>query len=124
MPSRSSPTTPSSVRRRVLRVRRTEAYLDGHLEPNDIRAGERGRLHGYIEKATDNLVGVTWRNDEVQHYTGSGLNDLQMPEKWSYAGYTLQHPQRGEPALVSHRPPQQLQLHLHGRPRRQHSATW
>ena len=56
---------------------------------DDIVAGKRGRA-GYIEKVTDNLVGITWRNDEVQFYTGNGFNGLQMPERWSYPGYIFQ----------------------------------
>lgn len=52
---------------------------------DDIRAGKRGRP-GYIEKLSDNLVGITWSNDEVQWYRGNGYNGTELPEKWSYPG--------------------------------------
>ena len=55
----------------------------------DIRAGKRGSP-GFIEKLSDNLVGITWQNDEVQYYTGNGTNGLQMPERWSYPGFIWQ----------------------------------
>ena len=56
---------------------------------DDIGAGKRGDA-GFIQKLSDNLVGITWVNDEVQFYTGDGTNGLQMPERWSYPGFIWQ----------------------------------
>lgn len=44
---------------------------------------------GYIEKLRDNLVGLTWQNDEVKFYTG-GSGGYQMPEIWGFPGYVNQ----------------------------------
>ena len=56
---------------------------------SDIKAGKRGSP-GYIHKLSANLVGITWANDEVKFYEGSGTNGLLMPEKWGFPGYIWQ----------------------------------
>lgn len=66
---------------------RTETDIS---ERNDIAAGKRGRP-GRIEKLSANLVGITWENDEVRYYRGSGTNGLPIPERWSYPGYISQN---------------------------------
>ena len=38
---------------------------------------------GYIHKLSDNLIGITWQNDEVHHYDG-GLGGA--PESWQIPG--------------------------------------
>jgi len=45
----------------------------------------RGRA-GYMEKLYDNLVTLTWQNDEVKFYLG-GTDGLQTPEIWGFPGY-------------------------------------
>jgi hypothetical protein len=49
---------------------------------------DRGRLGspGYIEKLSDNLIGITWENDEVQDYTGDGYSGTKLPLSWRYPG--------------------------------------
>ena len=64
---------------------RTEIDID---DRSDIDAGRLGRP-GYIEKLSNNLVGITWRNDEVQYYTG-GNDGFAIPEIWSFPGYIWQ----------------------------------
>lgn len=61
---------------------RTQVDIDSS---GQIVAGRRGRP-GHIEKLTPNLVGITWANDEVQYYLGSGKNGLVMPETWAFPG--------------------------------------
>lgn len=42
---------------------------------------------GFIEKLSPNLVGITWKNDEVQYF----VNDpFSIPEIWSFPGYIWQ----------------------------------
>ncbi len=53
-----------------------------------IDAGKLGRP-GYIEKLSDNLVGITWKNDEVQYFTGGALG-ISLPEIWQFPGYIWQ----------------------------------
>ncbi len=65
---------------------RTSVDIDSAAE---IKAGKRGDP-GYIHKLSPNLVGITWRNDEVVDYTGSGTNGLQVPEKWEFPGFIWQ----------------------------------
>jgi len=65
---------------------RTEIDIDSSP---DIIPAPRGSP-GYIEKLSDNLVGITWKNDEVQYYIGDGLSGLKMPEIWSFPGYIWQ----------------------------------
>ncbi len=62
---------------------RTRVDIDSR---SDIRPGRLGRL-GYIEKLSNNLVGITFRNDEVAVYTGSGFNGLGVPERWEFPGW-------------------------------------
>lgn len=56
---------------------------------DDIKAGRLGSP-GFIHKLSDNLVGITWQNDEVKFYKGSGYSGLLMPEKWGFPGYIWQ----------------------------------
>jgi len=44
---------------------------------------------GYIEKLADNLVAITWQNDEVKFYSG-GSGGYQTPEIWGFPGYVNQ----------------------------------
>ena len=60
----------------------------------DIVAGKVGDP-GYISKLSSNLVGITWKNDEVQYYTGLGYGGLELPEKWSFPGYIHQDTYNG-----------------------------
>ncbi len=62
---------------------RTSVDIDDRA---DIRPGKRGSL-GHIHKLSDNLVGITFLNDEVAVYTGSGFNGLGMPERWEFPGW-------------------------------------
>jgi hypothetical protein len=62
---------------------RTRVDIDSR---SDIRAGRLGRL-GYIEKLSSNLVGITFRNDEVSDYTGNGFNGIAIPERWEFPGW-------------------------------------
>lgn len=41
---------------------------------------------GNIQKLSNNLVGITWQNDEVQFYGGSA-NGSQLPQNWGYPGF-------------------------------------
>ncbi len=54
-------------------------------QPGRTPASYRG-TPGYIEKLSDNLVALTWQNDEVKYYTG-GDNGKQFPEIWGFPGY-------------------------------------
>jgi hypothetical protein len=51
-------------------------------------ASVRG-VPGYIHKLSDNLVGITWQNDEVKYFTG-GSTGYQVPEIWGFPGYVNQ----------------------------------
>lgn len=53
-------------------------------QPGITNANVKGKP-GYIQKLTNNLVAITWQNDEVQYYTG-GL----LPEIWGWPGYINQ----------------------------------
>lgn len=54
---------------------------------SDIRPGKLGDP-GYIHKLTDNLIGITWRNDEVQWMVGNGFSaGTEVPEMWGFPGY-------------------------------------
>lgn len=64
---------------------RTDIDIDDRA---DIKAGKLGRP-GYIEKLSGNLVGITWKNDEVQYYIG-GNDGYALPEIWSFPGYIWQ----------------------------------
>ena len=44
---------------------------------------------GWVEKLTENLVTLTWQNDEVQYYSGGSSGD-QTPEVWGFPGYVNQ----------------------------------
>jgi len=69
----------------------------------DINAGKRGSP-GFIHKLSDNLVGITWANDEVQFYVGDGFNGLMMPEKWGWPGFIWQDTASGtvSPLRIDH----------------------
>ena len=54
----------------------------------EVDEGKLGRP-GYIEKLSDNLVGITWKNDEVQYFTGGALG-ISLPEIWQFPGYIWQ----------------------------------
>jgi hypothetical protein len=58
-----------------------------------IGSPERGRLGeaGYIEKLSNNLVGITFLNDEVYVYKGSdGAAPVLVPERWDFPGFIFQ----------------------------------
>jgi hypothetical protein len=57
------------------------AFAQAGRTPDSIR-GEPGQ----IEKLNDNLVGITWQNDEVKFYLG-GNDGFQTPEIWGFPGY-------------------------------------
>jgi len=42
---------------------------------------------GKIEKHNNNLVTITWLNDEVQLYTGNNHKGMMVPQAWEYPGY-------------------------------------
>lgn len=44
---------------------------------------------GYVEKLTENLVVLTWQNDEVSYYSG-GSDGFQTPEVWGFPGFVNQ----------------------------------
>lgn len=75
---------------------RTSVDIDSASE---IKAGKRGS-RGNIQKLSANLVGITWRNDEVQYYTGNGFNGLQVPEKWEFPGFIWQSGGFSNPAKM------------------------
>ncbi len=54
-------------------------------QPGRTPSSYRGRP-GYIEKLADNLVVLTWQNDEVKYYTG-GDDGKRFPEIWGFPGY-------------------------------------
>lgn len=64
---------------------RTAVDIDSRAS---IKAAKLG-TKGYIEKLSDNLIGVTWSNDEVRPYEGSGTNGLAIPPRWLYPGYII-----------------------------------
>lgn len=55
---------------------------------SDIRAARLGTV-GNIHKLSNNLIGITWKNDEVQYYHG-GTTGLLLPEKWGFPGFIWQ----------------------------------
>ena len=76
---------------------RTNVDIDSR---SDIRPGRLGRL-GYIEKLSSNLVGITFRNDEVSDYTGNGFNGIAVPERWEFPGWIREDRTTGGNALKS-----------------------
>lgn len=64
---------------------RTAVDIDG---PGLVPKGDLG-TPGYIEKERDNLVTITWANDEVQFYKGGDIiktSSLSMPRIWRVPG--------------------------------------
>ncbi|MEM1410277.1 MAG: hypothetical protein AAGG79_05975 [Pseudomonadota bacterium] len=61
---------------------RTNVDIDksGHM-----RAAKLGKA-GYVEKLSNNLVGITFSNDEVYQFKGVGSSGLVMPESWAFPG--------------------------------------
>lgn len=57
---------------------------------------------GFIEKLSENLVGITWKNDEVQYYTGDGYDGLSLPEIFSFPGYVWQENTGGGASLFNY----------------------
>ncbi len=43
--------------------------------------------YGYIQKHNNNLVSISWLNDEVKLYTGDKYNGAMVPQAWEYPGY-------------------------------------
>ena len=70
---------------------RTNKNIDGL---GGLAKGKLGAA-GYIHKLGSNLVGISWENDEVRYYKGSGLNGLKVPEKWGWPGYISQKSTNG-----------------------------
>ncbi len=60
------------------------AFGQAGRTPANIKGGA-----GYIEKITNNLVTMTWQNDEVKFYTG-GANGFVLPELWGWPGFINQ----------------------------------
>lgn len=60
------------------------AFAQAGRTPDSIRG-----VPGYIHKLGDNLVGITWQNDEVKFFTG-GDTGYQVPEIWGFPGYVNQ----------------------------------
>lgn len=65
---------------------RTNKNIDGS---GGVAKGKLGSP-GYIHKLSNNLVGITWKNDEVQYYKGIGTSGLTVPEKWGWPGFIFQ----------------------------------
>lgn len=63
-------------------AKRTAIDISGRF---DVKAGRKGDK-GYIQKLSDNLVGITWSNDEVHFYEGSSFSGLAVPPRWLHAG--------------------------------------
>ncbi|NRA29125.1 MAG: hypothetical protein HRU11_02605 [Parvularculaceae bacterium] len=61
---------------------RTAVDMDGN---GPMKAAKLGKA-GYIHKIRDNLVGITFSNDEVYEYKGLGTSGLVMPESWAFPG--------------------------------------
>lgn len=76
----------------VARVSNEPAYSDlsffAFAQAGRTPATLRG-VPGYIHKLSDNLLGITWQNDEVKFYTG-GATGFQVPEVWGFPGYVNQ----------------------------------
>ncbi len=51
----------------------------------DMKPSKMGAA-GYIQKLTNNMVGITWENDEVRDYTGDGFNGLKPSLSIRYPG--------------------------------------
>jgi len=62
---------------------RTATKIDDTSDMVAARLGTRG----YIEKLSDNLVGITWENDEVRDFYGSGFDGLKPPLSLRYMGH-------------------------------------
>lgn len=60
------------------------AFAQAGRTPTTVRG-----VPGYIHKLSDNLVGITWQNDEVKYFTG-GSTGYQVPEIWGFPGYINQ----------------------------------
>ena len=60
------------------------AFAQPGRTPKTVR-GTPGNIH----KLSDNLVGITWQNDEVKFYNG-GSTGYQVPEIWGFPGYINQ----------------------------------
>ena len=76
-------------------VARVSAYPD-HQSVKFFAFAQAGRTPdslrgtpGYIQKLRDNLVGLSWQNDEVKFYTG-GSSGFVTPEIWGFPGYVNQ----------------------------------
>lgn len=67
---------------------------------SDIVPGKLGNL-GYIQKLSSNLVGITFRNDEVRIYTGSGFSGVNSPKRWHFPGWIKDGTTSGGNALNS-----------------------
>ncbi|MEM9840315.1 MAG: hypothetical protein AAF830_14320, partial [Pseudomonadota bacterium] len=61
---------------------RTSVDID---KKGPMKAAKLGRA-GYVEKLSDNLVGITFSNDEVYQFKGMGSSGLVMPESWAFPG--------------------------------------
>ncbi len=62
-------------------------------QPGQTRVDAKLGRPGYIQKLSDNLVGITWDNDEVQYYNGG------IPEKWQFPGNINQTTNSGDLAI-------------------------
>jgi len=60
------------------------AFAQAGRTPASIRG-----VPGYIHKLSNNLLGITWQNDEVKYYDG-GSTGFQVPEIWGFPGYINQ----------------------------------
>lgn len=59
-------------------------------EASHIRAGKLG-TPGYVQKLSNNLVGITWLNDEVADFYGQGFDvGSGLPERWGFPGFIWQ----------------------------------
>ena len=75
---------------------RTDRDID--TSSDAIERGKLGRA-GYIEKLSENLVGITFRNDEVRDFRGSdGRAPIFVPERWDVPGFIWQDNLGGNPA--------------------------
>ncbi len=77
-----------TVARVAQRAQHGAVQFFAFAQPGRTPSSYRG-APGYIEKLSNNLVVLTWQNDEVKFYSG-GSNGKQFPEIWGFPGYVNQ----------------------------------
>lgn len=79
---------------------RTSVPIADVIAQESFPAGKRGSP-GNIQKLSSNLVGITYRNDEVADYTGSATNGFASPERWEFPGWIREDRTSGANPLKS-----------------------